>query len=105
MLLTGPQIVTAESVGIPELRYVVLVSGDEVVMEETFEEALRSLFETNVDVDGGPDTPPDETPPTPPGRLHGTAIAGMGISAIVGVAAMFALMRPFSSPDRADGEP
>ena len=36
-----------------------------------------------------PDPPP---PPSPPGRIHGTAIAGMGISAIVGVCAMFALI-------------
>lgn len=33
--------------------------------------------------------PPDPvTPPSPPGRMHGAAIAGMGISAIVGVASM-----------------
>ena len=31
-------------------------------------------------------------PPTPPGRLHGAAIAGMGLSAIVGVAAMLAFI-------------
>lgn len=35
------------------------------------------------------DPPP---PPSPPGRLHGLAIAGMGISAIVGVAAMLAFI-------------
>ena len=33
--------------------------------------------------------PPDPVqPPSPPGRIHGAAIAGMGISAIVGVASM-----------------
>ena len=31
-------------------------------------------------------------PPSPPGRIHGLAIAGMGISAIVGVAAMLAFI-------------
>lgn len=33
--------------------------------------------------------PPDPVPPpSPPGRMHGAAIAGMGISAIVGVTSM-----------------
>ena len=38
--------------------------------------------------------PPPETPRpvTPPGRLHGLAIAGMGISALVGVAAVLAFI-------------
>ncbi len=37
--------------------------------------------------------PPPEPPPlTPPGRLHGIAIAGMGISAIVGVTMMVAFI-------------
>ena len=41
----------------------------------------------------GEPLPPDPVPPpTPPGRMHGAAIAGMGISAIVGVAAMLALI-------------
>ena len=36
---------------------------------------------------GNDPRPPDPTPPpSPPGRIHGAAIAGMGISAIVGVA-------------------
>lgn len=30
--------------------------------------------------------------PTPPGRLHGLAIAGMGVSALVGVAAVLAFI-------------
>lgn len=52
------------------------------------------MSETNNVVPLGNDPlPPEEPPPpSPPGRLHGTAIAGMGISAIVGVAAMLALM-------------
>jgi len=36
--------------GIPELTYVVLVSGDEVVMGSTFEEALEELLATGVDL-------------------------------------------------------
>ena len=40
------------------------------------------------------DSPPPEPPPRPsaPGRLHGAAIAGMGISAIIGVGAMLAFI-------------
>lgn len=38
---------------------------------------------------GNDPRPPDPVPPpSPPGRMHGAAIAGMGISAIVGVASM-----------------
>ena len=41
----------------------------------------------------GDPLPPDPTPPpSPPGRLHGLAIAGMGLSAIIGVAAMLAFI-------------
>ena len=41
----------------------------------------------------GEPLPPEPTPPpSPPGRLHGMAIAGMGVSAIVGVAAMLAFI-------------
>ena len=38
--------------------------------------------------------PPPEPPlaPSPPGRLHGLAIAGMGLSALVGVAAVLAFI-------------
>ena len=41
---------------------------------------------------GDPLPPEPAPPPSPPGRLHGAAIAGMGISAIVGVAAMLAFI-------------
>lgn len=44
ILYVQPLFVTAESVGIPELKRVVLALGEDVVMEETFEEALASLF-------------------------------------------------------------
>lgn len=45
-----------------------------------------------VQLPGDPLPPDPPTPPSPPGRVHGTAIAGMGISAIVGVCAMVALV-------------
>ena len=60
ILYVQPLFVTAESVGIPELKRVVLALGEDVVMEETFEEALASLF--------GVGTEPPETPdPEPTG--------------------------------------
>ncbi|MBW3594997.1 MAG: hypothetical protein KY391_05410 [Actinobacteria bacterium] len=45
-----------------------------------------------VPLPGDPPPPEPAVPPSPPGRLHGAAIAGMGISAIVGVAAMLAFI-------------
>lgn len=60
ILYVQPLFVTAESVGIPELKRVVLALGEDVVMEETFEEALASLF--------GLDAQPTDIPtPTPSG--------------------------------------
>jgi hypothetical protein len=32
----------------------------------------------------------EDPPPTPPGRLHGLSIAGMAVSALVGIVAIFA---------------
>ncbi|HEV3472422.1 MAG TPA: UPF0182 family protein [Actinomycetota bacterium] len=60
ILYVQPLFVTAETVGIPELKRVVLALGEEVAMEETFEEALATLF----DLDAEP--VPDPTEPTPP---------------------------------------
>ena len=45
-----------------------------------------------VPLPGDPLPPEPVPPPTPPGRMHGASIAGMGISAIVGVAAMLAFI-------------
>lgn len=36
--------------------------------------------------------PPPEPPPAPPGKLHGIFIGGMAVSALVGVAALFAFI-------------
>jgi len=41
---------------------------------------------------GDPPPPEPVVPPSAPGRLHGAAIAGMGISAIIGVIAMLAFI-------------
>lgn len=35
-----------------------------------------------------PKDPPPAAPPSPPGRLHGLAIAGMAVCALVGIVAM-----------------
>jgi uncharacterized membrane protein (UPF0182 family) len=65
ILYVQPLFVTAESVGIPELKRVVLALGEDVVMEETFEEALTSLF----GLDAQPEVPepqPSEGEEKPP---------------------------------------
>ncbi len=45
ILYVQPLFVTASDGGIPELKKVVMVLGEEVVMEDTFEDALASLFD------------------------------------------------------------
>ena len=76
ILYIQPLFITAEDVGIPELKFVVLVSGSEVVMGGTFEEALEELFATGVDLgEPGEEEPteepteeePTEEPPTDKG--------------------------------------
>jgi len=64
ILYIQPLFVRAADGGIPELTYVVLVSGDEVVMGTSFEEALEELFATGVDL-GAPtdEKPAREDPP------------------------------------------
>jgi len=60
ILYVQPLFVTAQSVGIPEVKQIVLALGADVVMEETFEDALTELF--------GLETEPPDTPePEPPG--------------------------------------
>jgi uncharacterized membrane protein (UPF0182 family) len=59
ILYVQPLFVTAESVGIPELKKVVLALGEDVVMEDTFEEALTALF--------GLDAQPEVPEPQPTG--------------------------------------
>lgn len=52
------------------------------------------MVDTNnvVKLPGDPRPPEPAPPPSRPSRMHGAAIAGMGISAIVGVLAMMALI-------------
>lgn len=67
ILYIQPVFITAEEVGIPELKFVVLVSGSEVVMGGSFEEALELLFEAGVDLDE-PTEEPTEEPGEEPGE-------------------------------------
>jgi len=56
LMYVQPLFVTAENVGIPELKKVAIVVGERVVMEDSFEEALTALF-------GTPEVPDTEEPP------------------------------------------
>lgn len=66
ILYVRPFFVTAEGVGIPELKRVAVVLGDEVVFEDTFDEALAELFDLEVPADGEGDGEPEE--PAEPGE-------------------------------------
>jgi uncharacterized membrane protein (UPF0182 family) len=66
ILYIQPLFITAEDVGIPELKFVVLVSGSEVVMGGTFEEALEELFAAGVDLGEEPTDEPTEEPTEEP---------------------------------------
>jgi uncharacterized membrane protein (UPF0182 family) len=65
ILYVQPLFVTGESIGIPELKRVLLVYGEQVVMGDSFEDALADLFGTAV-----PDTeePPKGGEPKPGGE-------------------------------------
>ena len=65
ILYVQPLFVTAANVGIPELKRVVLALGEEVVMEETFEEALTNLFDLDVPEAPAPDPSPGDGDPEP----------------------------------------
>ena len=72
LFVTATNVATTTNVGIPELKRVVLALGEEVVMEETFEEALTRLFD--LDAEPVPDEPEppgdDEEEPEPAGDLQ-----------------------------------
>jgi uncharacterized protein len=70
ILYVRPLFVTADTLGIPELKRVLLVFGEEVVMADNFEEGLAELF--------GAQVPEDARPPQPerPGRGEEPAPTG-----------------------------
>jgi uncharacterized membrane protein (UPF0182 family) len=67
ILYVQPLFVTGESIGIPELKRVLLVYGEQVVMGESFEDALGQLFGAAPEVEeppkGGGPKPPDTSGP------------------------------------------
>ena len=67
ILYVQPLFITAEDAGIPELKRVVLVFGEQVVMEESFEEALATLFDLDAPDPSEPTEPtePDDEPDGP----------------------------------------
>ena len=68
LLYIQPLFIRAQDGGIPELKYVVLVSGDEVVIGGTFEEALSELFTAGVDLGEPDEEDPAEEEPQEPGQ-------------------------------------
>ena len=63
ILYVQPMFVTAADGGIPELKKVIMVLGEEVVIEDDFETALATMFELTEE----PATPVEPTPPEEPG--------------------------------------
>lgn len=70
LLYVQPLFLRAQQSQIPELRKVVLVLGDEVVMEDTLGQSLLALFGAAAPsvegVPGAPDDPPDPADPDAP---------------------------------------
>ncbi|MEM7343984.1 MAG: UPF0182 family protein [Chloroflexota bacterium] len=61
LLYVEPLYLRAENGEIPELKRVIVASGNEVVMEETLSEALVSLFAGDVNFASNDETPSDES--------------------------------------------
>ena len=80
IMFIQPLFVTAENVGIPELKKVVVVLGEEVVMADDFDTALTELFELDEEPDvstspspsptGGGEPEEPEDPQVPTGDLQ-----------------------------------
>jgi uncharacterized protein len=71
ILYVQPIFVEGEALAIPELTRVALVFGEEVVMEETFEEALTALFDLD-EPTATPTPTPGEEPPEEEPPVEGT---------------------------------
>jgi uncharacterized membrane protein (UPF0182 family) len=72
ILYVRPLFVTAETLGIPELKRVLLVFGEQVVMADNFEEGLAELFGAGVPAEDGaepPKRPGAGERPAPTGEL------------------------------------
>jgi uncharacterized membrane protein (UPF0182 family) len=74
ILYVQPLFIQAENIGNPELKKVALVLGEEVVLGDTFDEALNDLF--NLDAEPEPEPTPSGGPspePSPPSGGGGNA--------------------------------
>jgi uncharacterized membrane protein (UPF0182 family) len=81
ILYVQPVFVRAEGIAIPELKRVVVVFGEEVVMEESFEEALATLFgleAPQAPAEPQPEPGPGEEPPPTGGGGLSDVIAEAG---------------------------
>lgn len=68
LLYIQPLFVTAESVGIPELKKVAVVYGEEVVLAETLDDGINQLFDIEEPETPQPPQPPEEPrEPSEPG--------------------------------------
>ncbi|HYN98802.1 MAG TPA: UPF0182 family protein [Actinomycetota bacterium] len=71
IMYSQPLFLQASNNAIPELKYVILATGDDVKMAPTLDEALAALLEGRPTVTPAPDTPPAEpaapAPPPAPG--------------------------------------
>jgi uncharacterized membrane protein (UPF0182 family) len=68
ILYIQPLFVVAEGGGIPELKRVFMVLGEQVVMENTFDEALNTLFGLDQAPPPEEPTPGEPNPPPPTGN-------------------------------------
>jgi uncharacterized membrane protein (UPF0182 family) len=65
ILYVQPLFVTAATEGIPELKRVILVYSEDVVLADSFDEALEQLFGITPQEPGAPPPPPDGGPTAP----------------------------------------
>lgn len=67
IMYSQPLFLQASNNAIPELKYVILATGDDVKMAPTLDEALAALLEGRPTVTPAPDLPVDpDAPPAPP---------------------------------------
>jgi uncharacterized membrane protein (UPF0182 family) len=66
ILYVRPLFVTATDLGIPELKKVAIVLGEEVAFEDTFDEALAELFDLELPDPDAPEEPEEPEEPDEP---------------------------------------
>jgi uncharacterized protein len=68
-LYVGPVYLTAEGTNFPQLKRVIAVAGDKVVMEPTLDEAINDLFGTQQPLEGS-SQPPTRQPALEQARMQ-----------------------------------